>query len=158
MAPNFARTSHLSLPSGLAASARRLWNLVKGAMGEGLNGHSILVVEDDSRLAWEINDALTRLGAHVVVAYSLRDAQEMLESRAWSAAVLDHWLGEGDCNPLSDRLVERGVPFIVCTSDAKVSGSCTWGEMIPKPLNVDTLVQAVEELISRTMPTRIATE
>jgi DNA-binding response OmpR family regulator len=158
MAPSIERTSHLSLPSGLVASARRLWTLVKGAMGEGLSGHSILVVEDDPRHAWEITDALNRLGAQVVVAHSLQKALEVIESRTWSAAVLDHWLGEGDCNPLAEQLVARGVPFIVCTSDAQVSGSCTWGEMIPKPLNVDVLAQAIEELISRNTETRVATE
>jgi DNA-binding response OmpR family regulator len=52
----------------------------------------------------------------VLSARSLERALQLVDHAGLSAAVLDCKLAGGDCEPVCARLLERGIPFRVRTS------------------------------------------
>jgi DNA-binding response OmpR family regulator len=78
-----------------------------------LSGCAILVVEDEALIALHIADAFECAGARVVTSHSLKTALQLFEAEDWSAAVLDHILGDEDSSPLCHRLTERNIPFVL---------------------------------------------
>jgi len=76
-----------------------------------LQGHLILVVEDEPLIALDVADALQKAGAQVETTHTIRNAVALAEKKQFSAAILDHALSDGDSSALRQILSERGVPF-----------------------------------------------
>jgi DNA-binding response OmpR family regulator len=111
-----------------------------------LAGHSILVVEDEPLIALDVACSFETAGAQVVTAFSLDEALSLVEVRNWSGAVLDYWLNGQDCSPVCERLIERGIPFVMCTGDDQTVGPCTRVVRVTKPVSADELVRLLEEI------------
>ena len=118
-------------------------------MASRLDGLPILVVEDEPVAALALALSLDNVGARVITARSLQEARAIIEEHTWSAAVLDYGLCDGDCSPLCEWMLERSIPFIVCTVHDEISASCRAGIHVLKPTNVEALVKMVEQLIHR---------
>jgi DNA-binding response OmpR family regulator len=103
--------------------------------GSELEGHSILIVEDEVLVAMEIADAFESVGAVTTMATTLQQALILVESEDLKAAVVDHILGPEDSSPLCARLKERSLPFLIYTGLGTVSGSCAAGVTVTKPEN-----------------------
>jgi CheY-like chemotaxis protein len=80
-----------------------------------LAGRSILVVEDEPLIRFDLTMRLEAAGATVVAASHLTDAIDMADHRALSAGVLDFDLGSADTTPVCWRLVDRRIPFVFHT-------------------------------------------
>jgi DNA-binding response OmpR family regulator len=117
-------------------------------MASLLDGLPILVVEDEPLAALALALSLDNVGAQVITARSVQEAMTVVEGRTWSAAVLDYGLCDGDCSPLCEWMLERCIPFIVCTVHDDISASCRAGIHVLKPTNVEALVRMLERCIN----------
>ena len=93
-----------------------------GAMTNPLSGRRVLLVEDESMVAWLLEDMLVDLGCAVVgPAAGVNQALAMIDAEAIDAAVLDVNLNGQMSYPVADALAARGVPFVFSTGYNKVS-------------------------------------
>ncbi len=81
-----------------------------------LTGRRILVVEDDILIAMLIEEILQDLGCAVVgPVATLDDALRLAGDEALDAAVLDVTIRGGQIYPAAERLLARGIPFILAS-------------------------------------------
>ena len=91
-------------------------------MTSPLSGRRVLVVEDETMVAWLLEDMLADLGCAVVgPAAHVNQALAMLDAEAIDAAVLDVNLNGQNSYPVADALAARGVPFVFSTGYHKDS-------------------------------------
>ena len=114
-----------------------------------LQGRWILVVEDQSLVALDIADSLTKAGATVLSAATLEAGLPLAEHPYLAAAILDFGLRDGDSGVLCARLTERGIPFVVYTGYEEVHESCRAGVLVRKPALPDTLMKTVAHLLEQ---------
>lgn len=82
-----------------------------------LAGRRILIVEDESLIAMELADIVETSGGRVAgPVRSNRDALRLTAEEAPDAALLDMNLADGDATPVTRRLMELGIPVVVCTA------------------------------------------
>lgn len=72
-----------------------------------LRGRSILVVEDEPLIGYEIRIALEEAGASVTSTTTVRHALILIENDGLAAAIMDHALADGDSTIVCARLKER---------------------------------------------------
>lgn len=113
-----------------------------------LQGCWILVAEDDGLISLDLQLTIEAAGAHVVPAFSLAQAFAVLDRHRWAGAVLDYALCDGDCTPLCELLIERRVPFIICSGYDAVSDPCSRGVQIKKPATANEVVETLVALVA----------
>jgi DNA-binding response OmpR family regulator len=121
-------------------NAQRLWPFV---------GSSILIVEDEPLIALDVHAALSTVGASVIAATDLKDAEKLAKQAEISAAVLDINFGGPDCSAVCEVLSRRGVPFLFLTGYKNAPILQRWPQVsvLAKPAAHDQLVVAVAELL-----------
>ncbi len=83
---------------------------------DDLTGRRILVVEDDILIAMLIEEILQDLGCVIVGPVATLDAALRLAGdEALDAAVLDVTIRGGQIYPAAERLLARGIPFILAS-------------------------------------------
>ena len=83
---------------------------------DDLTGRRILVVEDDILIAMLIEEILQDLGCVIVgPVATLDDALRLAGDEALDAAVLDVTIRGGQIYPAAERLLARGIPFILAS-------------------------------------------
>jgi DNA-binding response OmpR family regulator len=117
-------------------------------MDAKFKGRWILVVEDEPLVALHIADILTRAGASVLPAATLKDGLRLAEHPQLSAAILDLALGEHDSAPLCTRLTERSIPFVIYSGYTEVPAACHAGVVVPKPADPDALLGALAQMFT----------
>ena len=81
-----------------------------------LNDLKVLVVEDQSLIAMDIEETLTRLGvAEIRLAPDVDEAALILNSFKPDVAVLDFNLGAGTSEEIAEALSREQIPFIFAT-------------------------------------------
>ena len=116
----------------------------------GLWGRSILVVEDELLIAMDIAGALEKAGAHATMTTTVRHALILVEHDGLSGAIMDHALSDGESTALCARLKERGIPYISYSGYLAVAGADPAAPHITKPVHMDVLMTALEELLPST--------
>jgi DNA-binding response OmpR family regulator len=82
-----------------------------------LLGRSVLLVEDELLVAWDIEQMLTAAGVRVLgPAASVASALALLKANKPDAAILDLNLRGELVTPVARRLREMGVPFVLSTA------------------------------------------
>lgn len=116
-----------------------------------LVGRRILVVEDDPIIALDLKTILEDAGAVVTgPAADLATAFRLAEQHAHDAAVLDVRLEREDTLSLATQLLERRLPFLFQTSDARlVTGLFPGVPILRKPFRADHLVASLAELLAK---------
>jgi CheY-like chemotaxis protein len=78
---------------------------------------SILIVEDEPLIAMMLEDFLDSLGHRVVgIAESVKDAMARIDEGGFEVAIVDvHLKGGEHVWPVTDRLADEGVPFVLAT-------------------------------------------
>jgi len=103
---------HASLDNAPAAVAKPPAEAPAGV----LKDLSILVVEDQSLVAMDLEESLARLGAlEVRLSPTAADALALLKSFRPNAAVLDFNLGEETSEAVAEHLESVGVPYVFAT-------------------------------------------
>jgi DNA-binding response OmpR family regulator len=115
----------------------------------GLWGRSILVVEDELLIAMDVVGALEKAGAHATMTTTVRHALILVEHDGLSGAIMDHALSDGDSTALCARLKVRGIPYISYSGYQAVAGADPAAPHIVKPVHMDVLMSALEELLPR---------
>lgn len=113
-----------------------------------LNGHVVLVVEDEALVGLDVRDLLGDYGATVLLARNVKDALPLADRPELAAAVLDINLGGEDCWAICRRLSERGVPFMFYTgySSAAVLEKWSSAPVVNKPASGARVVEALTGL------------
>jgi len=128
-----------------------LWGATQspGAPMLTLNGHRVLVVEDELLVGLDIADAFKGAGAEVIIARTLRDAMHQAETLDLTAAVIDHVLQDGKrTSDVCAKLKERDIPFIVYSGFSKLDGACADGELVQKPASPGMLLAAMQDALA----------
>ena len=112
-----------------------------------LEGHSILIVEDEPLIVMDITQEFEVTGAALTTTNTLKHAVILVEHDGLSGAILDHALPDGDSSLLCSRLKERGIPFLMYSGFNTVTGACAGAPRIAKPAAEGALVAAMEKLI-----------
>ena len=112
-----------------------------------LEGHSILIVEDEPLIVMDITQAFEGTGAALTTTNTLKHALILVEHDGLSGAILDHALGDGNSSLLCQRLKERGIPFMIYSGYGTVEGPCKDALHVSKPAADGALVAAMERLI-----------
>jgi DNA-binding NtrC family response regulator len=81
-----------------------------------LDGLTVLVVEDDFLVAFEIADSVAMAGGIVLGPVpSVHEALALIETQPLDAAILDANLSDRNISPVLSILLARGVPFVLHT-------------------------------------------
>ncbi|MCL7999943.1 GAF domain-containing protein [Brucella sp. 21LCYQ03] len=113
-----------------------------------LNGISVLVVEDQSLIAMDVEDTLRVMGAQDVRLVSDTDeAITALTSFQPQIAILDFNLGSVTSEVVAEHLRDRGIPFIFMTGysdQSSIPERFRNIEVVRKPINNDSLATKLE--------------
>jgi DNA-binding response OmpR family regulator len=71
----------------------------------------------------------------------------LVEHDGLSAVILDHALPDGDSTFLCERLIERGIPFLMYSGFPSLDGPCKGAPHLAKPASPDQLLEAMESLV-----------
>jgi DNA-binding NtrC family response regulator len=115
-----------------------------------LAGRHILVVEDETLIAMELEDVLHDAGATVSVAGSLSDALRKIAARRFDVAVLDVALHGEQVYPAADSLAAQAVPFVFMTghSAQAMPEAHRNRPLVGKPCNPAMLVAMIARVAS----------
>jgi DNA-binding response OmpR family regulator len=116
-----------------------------------LDGHCVLVVEDEYYIASETARALQGAGAEVMgPCASEGAARSELESGRPDAAIVDINLGRGPSFRLAETLKARGIPFVFVTGyDQEVIPEHFLGvERLQKPVQLRQMIEAIARLVN----------
>jgi CheY-like chemotaxis protein len=119
-----------------------------------LRGRSILVVENEYLIALDIVRALEKAGANATMTTTVRHALILIEHDGLAGAIMDHGLADGDSTNVCARLKERGIPYLSYSGYEPVPGATPDAPHIAKPVTMDALMSAMEELLAG--PSRIS--
>lgn len=123
-----------------------------GRGSQRLNGHRILVVEDEYFIADDLSRALQRRGAHVVGPVpDLAGGLELAWREQLDGAVLDVNLGGDMSYPIADALGARGVPFLFTTGydDWALTDDYRGICRFEKPFDINAVLTALDELVAK---------
>jgi DNA-binding response OmpR family regulator len=124
-------------------------------MASAIAGHHILVVEDEALVAADMAETLTYFGANVTIAETLHGALAAVSAGPYAAAVVDYRLGNDDCTPLCEKLIELRIPFVICSGRHRFEGAALEGVYLAKPADPARLLSAVQGLLRATNPSDI---
>lgn len=112
-----------------------------------LEGHSILVVEDEPLAVTEISNAFEATGAALTITNTLSHALILAEHDRPSAVILGRAVGDADGLLLFKRLKARGIPFMIYSESDTLQEPFEDALRISKPAADGALVVAIERLI-----------
>jgi two-component SAPR family response regulator len=120
-------------------------------------GRSVLLVEDELLVAWDMEQMLTAAGLLVLgPASSVSSAMSLLKTHRPDAAILDLNLRGELVTPVARRLREMGVPFVLSTAYNHLrsdSEETFFGiENLGKPLASARCVQVLGEILAGLTP------
>jgi DNA-binding response OmpR family regulator len=117
-----------------------------------LSGVRVLVVEDDTLLAMDLEETLVDAGAIVVgVCQTLDEGMMRANDDDFAVAVLDFSLGHENVSPLARRLFRRGLPFVLYTGKSRSEPSLAeWTDcqIVEKPAPSRVLLSALRTALS----------
>lgn len=117
-----------------------------------LRGARIMIVEDELLIALDMESAFRDAGAEIVGPFTtVAAALDAAESEPVSLAVLDVRLGRGTTEKVSDRLAQRGIPFLFYSGQALPPGmreKCSRAVFVDKPATQEELVGAAARALA----------
>jgi CheY-like chemotaxis protein len=111
----------------------------------------ILIVEDEPLIALTLEDMLMELGYEVAGTMSrVKDALQFIETESFDGALLDVNIGRERIDPVAERLMDRGCPFVFTTGDGPASVPAAFNKacFVAKPFRMEELAAA----LARTVP------
>lgn len=118
-----------------------------------LRGARVLVLEDESLIALDIEQVCRDFGAgDVVVARTVDGAEGEALAGAFDIVVLDLMLAGHSTVGFASRLSARGIPFVFTTGYSDVEpmlGDLAGAQVVEKPFLTETLVTAIAAALER---------
>ena len=110
--------------------------------GGNIAGKSVLIVEDNMLLAYDLAQTVSRLGAAIIqTAASLKEGLELARSGYFDVAIMDLSLRGEPCFPIASQLQARAIPFLF------VSGYNSAVDMPEEHQTIPLLSKPVEECV-----------
>ncbi|HJS84783.1 MAG TPA: response regulator [Acetobacteraceae bacterium] len=127
--------------------------MTSGPDSASLDGRRVLLVEDETLVAFLFQDVLEEEGCVVIgPAASLREALELVEADPMpDAAVVDLNLRGELSWPAIEVLARRGVPFVITSGYVGLDPGreAAAVAVIAKPVSAERLVEAVTRAVSQ---------
>ncbi len=121
-----------------------------------LDGHHVLIVEDEILIAMDLADIVRDAGAEVVgLAGSTQQAMSLIGTHCITVAILDVQLGKENSDEVANRLGISNIPFIFHTGGpVKKLGPSHWphAPLISKPATSATIVAALAKVAKLPVP------
>lgn len=121
-----------------------------------LEGLDVLLVEDQSLIAMDLEDTLRQLGAREVRAFpSVAEAIHCLAEFTPHIAVLDFNLGTETSEAVAERLEARQAPFIFATGygdSVMLPSRFAYAPVIRKPVSATALAAKIAEALGAALP------
>ena len=126
---------------------------------------TLLLIDDDKRLASMVSDYLHAAGYVVEIAATLADGRVRLAAQAFDALVLDLMLPDGDgldlCRELRGQARTRHLPLLMLTArggptDRIIGLELGADDYLPKPFEPRELLARIKALLRRSAPTPAA--
>jgi len=112
-----------------------------------LTGQTILLVEEQTVVALDVQSALQDAGAKVVVARDAAEALASIEQVAFTSAVLDLRPSSDDHRKIARALNKRGVPFVFhATHQPEDVTTLRGAPIFQKPSRAQDIVPALAAL------------
>lgn len=112
---------------------------------------SVLLIEDDALIGFDLSDALQHAGYRVLgPLVTAAEAVSLLEQETPTLAVVDIMLKDGPCTELVRKLRQRGVPFLVhsgARQDEPLAGEFQGVPWLSKPAMLEDVVALLDELL-----------
>ena len=112
-----------------------------------LAGRLILIAEDEAVISMEIENTFKAAGARVRISGTVEDAMVVAEDADLAAAVMNHFLWDGESSPVCQRLKERDIPFVLFSGFTNVQGACRAGVQVHKPATSAILLATVADML-----------
>jgi CheY-like chemotaxis protein len=116
-------------------------------MNRPLEGHLILIAEDEPLIALQMTLAFEDEGAFVIMARTLKETLIGVEDHKLSAAILDHALSTADTSTVCERMSERNIPFVIYSDCEPSNGALLGGIHVDKTGGMPELVVVVKRAI-----------
>ena len=113
----------------------------------GLEGRTILVIEDSPVVGPFVADLLSELGCTVIgPAPNMAAARELAEAGGFDAALMDVHIRGERVFPLCDVLDNQGIPFVLTSGYANWQVPERWADRprLQKPFLLDNLCKALD--------------
>jgi CheY-like chemotaxis protein len=108
-----------------------------------------LIVEDEPLVALDIHTILSGVGASVLSAASVSEANRLLAFADVACAIIDVHLGSEDARSVCQLLAKRGIPFVFYTGRADIASWLKeWphAHVLRKPATPEDIVVALAHL------------
>ena len=122
----------------------------KVVAGQSCVGRRVLVVEDETMIAMQLEDDLRDAGCDVVGPVpTVCGALKLIERAPLDAAIIDYHLADGDSGRIADLLEQRGVPFLFMTGHTAedLPLHLRAKKLLFKPVRIAALVRELEALL-----------
>lgn len=130
--------------------------LLSGLAPTLLTGLRVLLVEDQSLIAMDVEEMLHELScADVMTASRVSQALEMITTAAPNLAILDLNLGQETSEAVADELMRRSIPFMFATGYSDGTGVPVRFSGVPtvnKPMSRDSLSHALSLVVAVKRP------
>ena len=117
-------------------------------MPNRLAGKTILVVEDQAFIGFDLCEALEAAGSKAICLDTLARALKALQEHDFDAAVLDYHLPDGVSTEICEGLERRDIPYVIHTGYGDIKDACAHADKLLKPANVDEIVEHVKRLVT----------
>ncbi len=118
--------------------------------GGGVAGLNLIIVEDSTLLALELEAGLTEAGAVVIGAAGDVDEALLLAEGRLDAAILDVNLNGRLVTPVAERLAARGIPFVFATGYGERGAPEGFdAPIVRKPYTIQQIIRAVAQSVGR---------
>ena len=117
-----------------------------------LNGHCVLIVEDEYFLANDLEREFERAGIRILGPVpSLAQAMELVQEKAIDLAVLDIALDGDKVYDVADALIGRDVPILFVTGYDRSDIPSRYADvpMCQKPVGVGEVIAALGRIIAK---------
>ncbi len=122
----------------------------------GLQGASVLVVEDDFLIILELESILLESGARIAgLCRTVSQALQVTDRGAISVALLDVRIGGESIEPVARRLSSRGTPFVFYTGQVDtdpVLAQWPGCKVLGQPACPSMIIAALSERLEGTEP------
>jgi CheY-like chemotaxis protein len=112
-----------------------------------LQGHSILIVEDDPLIRMELISLYQSVGAQVIAASTHEEGIRATEEYPIRAALLDYGLDEDNVARLCKRFSEYQIPYMFYTGYSGIEKIFPFAVILEKPASGNVLLRSMTDLI-----------
>ena len=117
---------------------------------DGLNGKTILIVEDEFFIGSDLQQILADAGAETVLVNAAGPALEKLASTRFDAVILDIHLQDESTYPVADELRRREIPFVFLSGYLTIREGYADAPFLDKPFTAETVTNALKGILAQT--------